>query len=530
MSQVVAKSADRVTESPNPEKEGKKLNTVAMQTEADIQMVLGLDNEQLVELVQDRKVPPGLERENLITLLCEATDIAGLYDVREVVEALVLALLSRKHIVLYGSKGRGKSELSRGLLEWISGETVFIKSLSADTDARDLFGGPDVVKLADPVNPEFRTMFERGFGAYKYVIFEEGFDAPPHTLSALKDSLTSGYYRDGHQVEKLQTELAVICTNKSPEEYTALYGSDQSRLAFLDRFPLGFHVKGPRSDVNSMEKMLQTWENRKPVPDSLLQRIRAVFRIWRAKVDVRKMINAERQLYVTVIDEASRKEGMDTSPRMVGNIMSSVLQAAAVMNRHQVIDADDYGRLELITEVRNITSLTSIKSLQDKKRQQELDNLELSARSFCVAQSRSLQDRAKQAIADADAITDAWRRQKPGETNPVNTKPVEVVIGSLYHLAEQSEQYCQELNAQSSEVKTSVDEIPAFEDISRELRKTQGLLNQTAEKLMASLVSSKSSFGPVVSLSGEDEDCPMNKFKAALGSRGVTLELEDDEE
>ena len=177
----------------------------------------------------------------------------------DVMSVLEIGYTCGTNVMLYGPAGHGKSEMVQSFfeekgLEYGNGH-VFVKSLNGDTDEASLFGGLNFTKLNDREAPDLQYHLERSFMTYPYAVFEEIFDAPASVVCALKDTLTSKRYRGGEQTFKLETQMVVGITNKSPNEISDL---GPSHHALIERFPLQYEIKWSSYKSGDYMKMMKS--------------------------------------------------------------------------------------------------------------------------------------------------------------------------------------------------------------------------------------------------------------------------------
>lgn len=150
-------------------------------------------------------------------------------------DALDVALKTQKSLVLFGPGGHGKSEYS---LEYLmeKGISPYVVSLGKGSTIDRILGGLDIQKYEATGKIEY--LIENSIFNHEYGIIEEMFDAPDYVLEQLKDTLSSGYFRNGTQVFKIKTKFIIGCTNKTREEFS----KNDSLRALMERFPLEHNV------------------------------------------------------------------------------------------------------------------------------------------------------------------------------------------------------------------------------------------------------------------------------------------------
>lgn len=156
---------------------------------------------------------------------------------KEIVDSLYPGLMLGKNVLFYGRGGHGKSEMTEcffdkalelGLIQ----NKPFVQALGEGLTEEALFGGLEMKKFMD--NGEYEYLVKNSFMNHEIVVFEEIFDAPAPILLSLKDILSSGYFRKGHQTFKIKTKMIIGLTNRSKEEFS----EDDSLEALVQRFSI----------------------------------------------------------------------------------------------------------------------------------------------------------------------------------------------------------------------------------------------------------------------------------------------------
>lgn len=158
---------------------------------------------------------------------------------------------TQKNVVLYGPGGHGKSEVAlEFLLE--KGITPYIFTCGAGTTAEKLFGGFDIKEYES--TGKLHYLLDNSLFNHEYVILEEMMDCPDYILESLKDSLSSGYYRNGSQVYEIKTKFIIACTNKTRAEFS----KNDSLRALMERFPLEHNVIWDNYNEVTYNTLLET--------------------------------------------------------------------------------------------------------------------------------------------------------------------------------------------------------------------------------------------------------------------------------
>lgn len=161
---------------------------------------------------------------------------------KEVVDALYPGVVLNKNVLLFGKGGHGKSEMTELFLEkayelGMVTEKPFVQAFGEGLTEEALFGGLEMKLLQE--TGEYLYLVENSFMNHEVVVLEELFDAPAQILLSMKDIMTSGYFRKGHQTFKIKTKVIIGLTNKSKEDFS----EDESLEAFVQRFPITKRVE-----------------------------------------------------------------------------------------------------------------------------------------------------------------------------------------------------------------------------------------------------------------------------------------------
>lgn len=162
---------------------------------------------------------------------------------------LDVGLKTSKNVILYGPGGHGKSDFA---LEYLydKGINPYIITMGSGMTTERLFGGINIPLLKEG---KIEYLVENSFMNHEFVILEEMMDAPDFILEQLKDTLSSGFFRNGTQVFPIKTQFIICCTNKTREEYA----KNDSIKALMERFPLELNVIWDNYNETSYNTLLQ---------------------------------------------------------------------------------------------------------------------------------------------------------------------------------------------------------------------------------------------------------------------------------
>ena len=154
-------------------------------------------------------------------------------------EAISLALVSGRNVILYGPGGHAKSEMIDSVLAAITSCVSHTQMCGEGMDEAKLYGGIDLAAVNSVSDPQIRYRTANSFLNWDIVVFEELFDAAVSALKSMKDTMTSGSFRNGEEVVPMRTKIMICATNKEPHEVAELGASAQ---ALVERFPLQLRV------------------------------------------------------------------------------------------------------------------------------------------------------------------------------------------------------------------------------------------------------------------------------------------------
>jgi len=174
-----------------------------------------------------------------------------LFERREEIEGLILALLSRQHILLVGPKGAAKSMMIRMLANSIQGARYFERLLTRFTLPDELFGPVSISALKQ----DRFSRITRGYLPEAHFAFlDELWKANSSILNSLLAIINERlFYNDGEVIQcPLETMMGASAELPQEEALSALY----------DRFLLRYRVEYIAEDGHLLEMMA---DNRPPV-------------------------------------------------------------------------------------------------------------------------------------------------------------------------------------------------------------------------------------------------------------------------
>ena len=174
-----------------------------------------------------------------------------LFERRDEIEGLMLALLSRQHLMLVGPKGAAKSMMIRMLTHSIEGARYFERLLTRFTLPDELFGPVSISALKQD---RFSRLTRGYLPEAHFAFLDEIWKANSSILNSLLALINERlFYNDGEVLQcPLETMMGASAELPQEEALSALY----------DRFLLRYRVNYIAEDGHLLEMMA---DNRPPV-------------------------------------------------------------------------------------------------------------------------------------------------------------------------------------------------------------------------------------------------------------------------
>src|SRR3989454_10006817 len=167
-----------------------------------------------------------------------------LFERREEIEGLILALLSRQHLLLVGPKGAAKSMMIRMLASAIDGAKYFERLMTRFTLPDELFGPVSISALK---KDRFSRLTRGYLPEANFAFLDEIWKANSSILNSLLALINERlFYNDGEILQcPLETLMGASAELPQEEALSALY----------DRFLLRYQVKYIAEDGHLLEMM-----------------------------------------------------------------------------------------------------------------------------------------------------------------------------------------------------------------------------------------------------------------------------------
>lgn len=248
---------------------------------------------------------------------------AKFYEREKEVEALLIALLARQHLLLIGPAGTAKSALSAELAQIVKGTSYFQWLLTRFSTPEELFGPLSLKELEQGV---YKRNTAGKMPEAHLIFLDEIFKSNSAILNSLLTLINERLFYNGSPV---QTPVMTIVgsSNEYPEEGEGLE-------ALFDRFLLRFEVDYIADDQNFMA-MLKGASQGQTMPSISLDELRQL-------QFFADMVDIPEDVYQTLatIRRGLRDEGIRPSDRRFRQSLG-LLQAKALIEQRQIVEVKD---------------------------------------------------------------------------------------------------------------------------------------------------------------------------------------------
>ena len=254
---------------------------------------------------------------------------AKFFEREEEVEGILVALLSRQHMLMIGPAGTAKSALSVELAKIVQGTEYFQWLLTRFSTPEEIFGP---LSLKDLEQGVYKRNTATKMPEANLVFLDEIFKANSAILNSLLTLINERlFYNNGTPV-KVPLISVIGASNEYPEEGEGLE-------ALFDRFLLRFELDYIADETNFVSMMKGTGQNFAMPSMTMDELVQLQF--------FTDMVTIPDEVYDTLskIRNELRDEGIRPSDRRFKQSLS-VLQAKALINQRQVVKVDDIVILE----------------------------------------------------------------------------------------------------------------------------------------------------------------------------------------
>ena len=254
---------------------------------------------------------------------------AKFFERENEVEAILIAILSRQHMLMIGPAGTAKSALSVELAKIVQGTEYFQWLLTRFSTPEEVFGP---LSLKDLEQGVYKRNTAGKMPEANLVFLDEIFKANSAILNSLLTLINERlFYNNGSPV-KVPLMSVIGASNEYPEEGEGLE-------ALFDRFLLRFEIDYIADETNFVSMMKGEGQHQ-PMPSMTMEEL----------VQLQfftDMVAIPDEVYETLskIRMELRDEGIRPSERRFKQSLS-VLQAKALINQRQFVKVDDIVILE----------------------------------------------------------------------------------------------------------------------------------------------------------------------------------------
>jgi MoxR-like ATPase len=254
---------------------------------------------------------------------------AKFFEREKEVEGILVALLSRQHMLMIGPAGTAKSALSVELAKIVQGTAYFQWLLTRFSTPEEVFGP---LSLKDLEHGVYKRNTATKMPEANLVFLDEIFKANSAILNSLLTLINERlFYNNGTPV-KVPLMSVIGASNEYPEEGEGLE-------ALFDRFLLRFELDYIADEMNFVSMMKGTGQNQVMPSMTMDELVQLQF--------FTDMVTIPDEVYETLskIRNELRDEGIRPSDRRFKQSLS-VLQAKALINQRQVVKVEDIVILE----------------------------------------------------------------------------------------------------------------------------------------------------------------------------------------
>ncbi|MEK5069918.1 AAA family ATPase [Sporosarcina sp. FSL K6-1508] len=251
------------------------------------------------------------------------------FERENVVEAILIAILSRQHMLMIGPAGTAKSALSVEISKIVQGTKYFQWLLTRFSTPEEVFGP---LSLKDLEQGVYKRNTATKMPEANLVFLDEIFKANSAILNSLLTLINERlFYNDGSPVQ-VPLMSVIGASNEYPEEGEGLE-------ALFDRFLLRFEIDYIADETNFASMMKGAGQHQKMPSITMEELVELQF--------LTDMVAIPDEVYETLskIRTELRDEGVRPSDRRFKQCLS-VLQAKALINQRQVVNVDDIVILE----------------------------------------------------------------------------------------------------------------------------------------------------------------------------------------
>ncbi|WP_318617041.1 AAA family ATPase [Sporosarcina sp. YIM B06819] len=254
---------------------------------------------------------------------------AKFFERENVVEAILIAILSRQHLLMIGPAGTAKSAISVEMANIVEGTQYFQWLLTRFSTPEEIFGP---LSLKDLEQGVYKRNTASKMPEANLVFLDEIFKANSAILNSLLTLINERlFYNNGSPV-RVPLISVIGASNEYPEEGEGLE-------ALFDRFLLRFEMDYIADETNFVSMMKDAGQYEQMPSMTMDELVQLQF--------FTDMVAIPDEVYETLskIRKELRDEGIRPSDRRFKQSLN-VLRAKALINQRQVVKVDDIVFLE----------------------------------------------------------------------------------------------------------------------------------------------------------------------------------------
>ena len=251
------------------------------------------------------------------------------YEREKEIEGILVALLSRQHMLMIGPTGTAKSALSVELAKIVTGTEYFQWLLTRFSTPEEVFGP---LSLKDLEQGVYKRNTRAKMPEAHLVFLDEIFKANSSILNSLLTIINERLFYNSGPPTQVPIMSVIGASNEYPEE-------DEKLEALFDRFLLRFEVKRIEEEENFIAMMKDTGKN-KLMPSMTMEELLHL-QFLTDRVEIPDVVYEA----LIKIRQGLKDEGIRPSDRRFKQSLS-LLQAKAVVNQRQNVIVEDLSILE----------------------------------------------------------------------------------------------------------------------------------------------------------------------------------------
>ncbi|AOL17052.1 AAA family ATPase [Sulfolobus sp. A20] len=236
----------------------------------------------------------------------------------EEAKVIVLALLSKEHVILIGEPGTAKSALARRAAELLNAK-FFMYLLTKYTEPAELFGALDINALREG---QYKRITKDRLPESQIAFLDEIFNANSAILNALLSLLNERVIYDGYNVIRVPLRTLISASNRVPDEpeLEALY--DRLLLRHYAR-PVGEELWKQLLDATWEIEFTSKWSVKEPIMN--VEHLDKLYS-YLQQVDLSGVKNKLLKLYAML-----EEKGIHLTDRRKGKVLK-IVSAHAILN------------------------------------------------------------------------------------------------------------------------------------------------------------------------------------------------------